>query len=364
MIACPRTCERFWVLGPRFLPTSRAGSQRRRVDLIRIGPIPAGRAPPQAIWCAALNYRLHIEEGAWETPERPPLFLRVPASLCGHEEPIVKPIVSDRLDYEGELAVIIGTRARHVPESAAYDVIAGYSCFNDGSVRDWQRHTNQITNGKNFAATGGFGPYLTTKDEVPDIEAAELTTMLNGKVMQRAKISELIFGIPQLISYVSTICDLLPGDVIVTGTPGGVGTRQDPPVFMQDGDTVQVEVAGVGVLRNPVVAEDRPATVREHRFRDRGMSRPLDGSLTSAGSREHAALDPLYELVAKAEIRGASDAPRAGPPTQRIPMPSFANTFLVRATPMASLTARSKSSANTCGPTTTAILATDRSDIL
>jgi 2-keto-4-pentenoate hydratase/2-oxohepta-3-ene-1,7-dioic acid hydratase in catechol pathway len=214
---------------------------------------------PQAIWCAALNYRLHIEEGAWETPARPPLFLRVPVSLCGHEEPIVKPIVSDRLDYEGELAVIIGTHARHVPESAAYDVIAGYSCFNDGSVRDWQRHTKQITNGKNFAATGGFGPFLTTKDEVPDVEAAELITMLNGKVMQRAKISELIFGIPQLISYISTICDLMPGDVIVTGTPGGVGTRQDPPVFMQDGDTVQVEVTGVGVLRNHVVAEERLA---------------------------------------------------------------------------------------------------------
>jgi 2-keto-4-pentenoate hydratase/2-oxohepta-3-ene-1,7-dioic acid hydratase in catechol pathway len=214
---------------------------------------------PQAIWCAALNYRLHIEEGAWETPARPPLFLRVPMSLCGHEQSIVKPVVSDRLDYEGELAVIIGTRARHVPEAAAYDVIAGYSCFNDGSVRDWQRHTKQITNGKNFAATGGFGPFLTTKDEVPDIEAAELTTMLNGKVMQRAKVSELIFGIPQLISYVSTICDLLPGDVIVTGTPGGVGGRQDPPVFLQDGDTVEVEVTGVGRLRNPVIAEDRRA---------------------------------------------------------------------------------------------------------
>jgi 2-keto-4-pentenoate hydratase/2-oxohepta-3-ene-1,7-dioic acid hydratase in catechol pathway len=246
-------------LGPEVLAdiARRLAKTRRRVDIGSVRFLPVV-PQPQAIWCAALNYRLHIEEGAWETPERPPLFLRVPASLCGHEQPIVKPIVSDRLDYEGELAVVIGTRARHVPESAAYDVIAGYSCFNDGSVRDWQRHTSQITNGKNFAATGGFGPYLTTKDEMPDVEAAELTTMLNGRVMQRAKVSELIFGIPQLISYVSTICDLFPGDVIVTGTPGGVGTRQDPPVFMQDGDTVQVEVAGVGVLRNPVVAEDRP----------------------------------------------------------------------------------------------------------
>lgn len=247
-------------LGPEVLTeiASRITKTTRRLDSAPVRFLPVV-PQPQAIWCTALNYRLHIEEGAWETPGRPPLFLRVPASLCGHQEPIVKPIVSDRLDYEGELAVIVGKRARHVPESAAYDVIAGYSCFNDGSVRDWQRHTNQITNGKNFAATGGFGPFLTTKDEVPDIEAAELTTMLNGKVMQRAKISELIFGIPQLISYVSTICDLLPGDVIVTGTPGGVGTRQDPPVFMHDGDAVEVEIAGVGVLRNPVVAEGTPA---------------------------------------------------------------------------------------------------------
>jgi len=247
-------------LGPEVLVETarRLAKATSRLDPASVRFLPVV-PQPQAIWCAALNYRLHIEEGAWETPERPPLFLRVPASLCGHEEPIVKPIVSDRLDYEGELAVIIGTHARHVPESAAYDVIAGYSCFNDGSVRDWQRHTKQITNGKNFAATGGFGPFLTTKDEVPNIEAAELTTKLNGNVMQRAEISELIFGIPQLISYISTICDLLPGDVIVTGTPGGVGTRQDPPVFMRDGDTVEVEVAGVGLLRNPVVAEDRPA---------------------------------------------------------------------------------------------------------
>jgi 2-keto-4-pentenoate hydratase/2-oxohepta-3-ene-1,7-dioic acid hydratase in catechol pathway len=213
-------------LGPDALAdiVPRLAKTTRRLDpgLVRFLPVVP---QPQAIWCAALNYRPHIEEGAWETPTRPPLFLRIPASLCGHEEPIVKPFVSDRLDYEGELAVIIGTHARHVPESSAYDVVAGYSCFNDGSVRDWQRHTNQITNGKNFASTGGFGPFLTTKDEVP----------------------------------ASIICDLLPGDVIATGTPGGVGGRQDPPRFLLDGDIVEVEVAGVGKLRNPVVAEDRPA---------------------------------------------------------------------------------------------------------
>jgi 2-keto-4-pentenoate hydratase/2-oxohepta-3-ene-1,7-dioic acid hydratase in catechol pathway len=243
-------------LGPSALAGIEARIKRatQRIDPASFRFLPVVPRP-QAVWCVALNYRLHIEEGAWESPERPPLFLRVAESLCGHGEPMVQPMVSDRLDYEGELAVVIGRRARHVPESAAYDVIAGYSCFNDGSVRDWQRHTKQITNGKNFAATGGFGPWLTTKDELPDIEDAELTTTLNGAVMQRAKIGELIFGIPQLISYVSTMCELLPGDVIVTGTPGGVGARQDPPVFMHSGDTVHVEIEGVGMLSNPIVRE-------------------------------------------------------------------------------------------------------------
>ena len=154
-----------------------------------------------------------------------------------------------------------------MPESAAYDVVAGYSCFNDASVRDWQRHTTQITAGKNFAATGSFGPWLTTRDELPDIEDAELTTTLNGRVMQRAKIGELIFGIPRLINYVSTMCELLPGDVIVTGTPGGVGVRQDPPMFMQSGDTVDVEIGGVGLLSNPIVREGDSETENAPRSR-------------------------------------------------------------------------------------------------
>jgi 2-keto-4-pentenoate hydratase/2-oxohepta-3-ene-1,7-dioic acid hydratase in catechol pathway len=250
-------------LGPAVLADidGRIARTSRRIDPDSVRFLPVVRHP-QAVWCVALNYRLHIEEGDWETPAQPPLFLRVAESLCGHGQPMVQPIVSERLDYEGELAVVIGTRARHVPESAAYDVIAGYSCFNDGSVRDWQRHTKQITAGKNFADTGSFGPWLTTSDELPDIETAELTTTLNGRVMQRAEISELIFGIPQLISYVSTMCELLPGDVIVTGTPGGVGARQDPPVFMQTGDTVDVEIEGVGVLSNPIVREGDPVTER------------------------------------------------------------------------------------------------------
>jgi len=142
-----------------------------------------------------------------------------------------------------------------VPEADAYDVIAGYSCFNDGSVRDWQRHTAQITSGKNFAKTGAFGPWLTTRDELPGIEDSQLTTRVNGRVMQQAKIGEMIFGIPTLINYLSTLCELLPGDVVVTGTPGGVGARQTPQLFLGVGDIVEVEIEGVGLLRNPIARE-------------------------------------------------------------------------------------------------------------
>jgi 2-keto-4-pentenoate hydratase/2-oxohepta-3-ene-1,7-dioic acid hydratase in catechol pathway len=210
---------------------------------------------PHAVWCTALNYPTHVAEGNWEHPSHPPFFLRVAASLCGHLEPIVQPVVSDRLDYEGELALVIGQPARHVPEADAYDVIAGYSCFNDGSVRDWQRHTGQITSGKNFAKTGAFGPWLTTRNELPGIEDSQLTTRVNGRVMQQAKIGEMIFGIPALINYLSTLCELLPGDVVVTGTPGGVGARQTPQLFLGVGDVVEVEIEGVGLLRNPIARE-------------------------------------------------------------------------------------------------------------
>jgi 2-keto-4-pentenoate hydratase/2-oxohepta-3-ene-1,7-dioic acid hydratase in catechol pathway len=246
-------------LGPDYVATlkDRASTVKERVAPQSVRFLPLIREP-HAVWCAALNYPTHVVEGNWEPPDYPPWFLRVGGSLCGHDEPMVQPIASDRLDYEGELAVIIGSPARHVAEDDAYDVIAGYSCFNDGSVRDWQRHTTQITGGKNFASTGGFGPWLTTRDEVPDVEAEELVTRLNGEVMQRAKVGEMIFGIPKLISYLTTICELLPGDVVVTGTPGGVGARRDPQVFMKPGDVVEVEIGGVGLLRNAIVREATP----------------------------------------------------------------------------------------------------------
>ena len=252
----PADLRKLLQLGPDALAdvARRARTAGTRLDPERIRFLPV-IPNPHAVWCAALNYPTHVTEGNWERPSRPPFFLRVAGSLCGHLEPIVQPSVSQKLDYEGELAVVIGRRARHVPTSDAYEVIAGYSCFNDASVRDWQRHTAQITSGKNFAETGAFGPWLTTVDDVPEIEDAELTTRLNGAVMQQTKIGEMIFGIPELVAYLSTITELLPGDVIVTGTPGGVGARQTPQVFMKPGDVVEVEIEGIGILRNPIADE-------------------------------------------------------------------------------------------------------------
>ena len=210
---------------------------------------------PDKILCIGLNYKAHVEETGRGDSEQPTIFVRFPASQVGHERPIVRPAASTRLDYEGELAVIIGRAGRHINEAAALDHIAGYACFNDGSVRDWQRHTSQFTPGKNFVASGSFGPWLVTADEIPDPTRLTLTTRLNGAVMQHATTDLLLFPIPELIAYISTFAELLPGDVIATGTPGGVGSRRDPPVWVEAGDSIEVEIDAIGVLRNPVIAE-------------------------------------------------------------------------------------------------------------
>jgi 2-keto-4-pentenoate hydratase/2-oxohepta-3-ene-1,7-dioic acid hydratase in catechol pathway len=183
------------------------------------------------------------------------LFVRFGDSIVGHERPILKPRESEQLDYEGELAVVIGRRARRVGRDRALDYVAGYSCFNDGSVRDYQRHSQQFTPGKNFHASGSFGPWLVTTDEIADPRKLTLTTRLNGAVMQHESVGELCFDVPQLIEYCSTWAQLEPGDVIVTGTPGGVGAGRKPPVWMKPGDTVEVEITGIGTLRNPVAAD-------------------------------------------------------------------------------------------------------------
>jgi 2-keto-4-pentenoate hydratase/2-oxohepta-3-ene-1,7-dioic acid hydratase in catechol pathway len=215
---------------------------------------------PEKIVCAVRNYMDHHHEAVAHGLKReltafPPIFLRVWRSQVGHLAPIVRPKVSTHLDWEGELAVIIGKGGRHISEETAMDHVAGYSIYNDVSVRDYQMHAQQIAAGKNFVGTGPFGPWLVTKDEIPDPTKLKLRTLLNGEVVQTSDTSFMIFSIEKLIAYASTIFDLVPGDVIATGTPAGVGFTRKPPVFMKAGDTVEVEIEKLGVLRNPVVDE-------------------------------------------------------------------------------------------------------------
>jgi len=205
--------------------------------------------------CIGINYLPHIKEMGRERPDYPVVFVRFQDSIVGHGEALQRPIGSVQLDWEGELAVIIGKRARRVSRAQALDYVAGYACFNDGSVRDFQRHSQQFTPGKNFHASGSFGPWLVTTDEVPDPRELRLRTRLNGEVMQDESVGELCFDVSQLIEYCSTWSQLEPGDVIVTGTPGGVGAGRKPPLWMKAGDTVEVEITGLGVLRNSIVDE-------------------------------------------------------------------------------------------------------------
>lgn len=220
---------------------------------------------PEKIICAVRNYLDHHDEAVSSGMKRevtgfPPIFLRVWRSMVGHGAPIVRPMVSDNLDWEGELAVVIGKGGRHIAEDAAFAHVAGYSIFNDVSVRDWQRHAQQIASGKNFIGTGPFGPWLVTPDEIGDPTRLPIKTRVNGTVEQASDTSMLIFSIPRLINYCSTIFDLVPGDVIATGTPAGVGFTRKPPVFLKPGDVVEIEIEKIGILRNTVVDERLAAT--------------------------------------------------------------------------------------------------------
>ncbi|MGH8222334.1 MAG: fumarylacetoacetate hydrolase family protein [Woeseiaceae bacterium] len=210
---------------------------------------------PEKILCIGLNYEMHRRETGRNVTEYPTVFTRFADTQVGHGGSLVRPLASNEFDYEGELAVIVGKRGRHIPKAAAMSHVAGYSCYNDASVRDFQRHSSQFTAGKNFPATGGFGPCLVTPDEVGDAHALPIRTILNGEVMQSANTSQLIFDIPTLIAYLSTFTELRPGDVIATGTPGGVGFKRDPQVFMNPGDEIAVEISKVGTLVNRVVSE-------------------------------------------------------------------------------------------------------------
>lgn len=210
---------------------------------------------PTKILCVGINYLSHVKETGREIPQHPMFFTRFADSQTGHMQKLERPLASEKLDFEGELAVIIGRRARHVKAAEAMECVAGYSCYNDGSVRDWQKHTIQFTPGKNFPRTGGFGPWMVTSDEVGDPSKLKLETRLNGVVVQQANTDDLIFTVPKLIEYCSTFTELQPGDVIITGTTGGVGAFRQPPLWMKHGDVVEVEISRIGVLRNQVADE-------------------------------------------------------------------------------------------------------------
>ena len=209
---------------------------------------------PAKILCIGLNYEDHRNETKRPNSDYPTIFTRFPDAQVGHDQPLVKPTASERFDYEAELAVVIGKPGRNIAEADALDYVAGYACFNDGSIRDWQRHTSQFTPGKNFPGSGSFGPTLVTPDEVGDYRKLPIQLRLNGEVMQNASLSDLIFPIERLIAYCSSFTTLAPGDVIVTGTPGGVGDRREPPVYLTEGDLVEVDIGIVGCLANRVVA--------------------------------------------------------------------------------------------------------------
>lgn len=207
------------------------------------------------ILCVGLNYETHRAETKRPDNKHPTMFTRYADSQIAHGQPMLLPAVSDKLDFEGEMAVIIGRGGRCILEERALEHVAGYACYNDGTIRDWQRHTHQFGPGKTFPGTGGFGPCMVTSDDVGDYTSLTIQTLLNGEVMQDATLADLIFPVERLIAYISTYTPLSAGDVILTGTPGGVGDRREPPLYMKAGDVVEVEISGLGRLVNTVVAE-------------------------------------------------------------------------------------------------------------
>jgi 2-keto-4-pentenoate hydratase/2-oxohepta-3-ene-1,7-dioic acid hydratase in catechol pathway len=208
---------------------------------------------PDRILCAGINYRSHAAETGRELPKQPSMFIRLADTLVGHEGEMVRPNVSEQFDFEGELAIVIGRGGRHIPVERALEHVAGYTCFVDGSVRDYQKFS--VTSGKNFPATGPVGPWIVTTDEIPDPTRLMLTTRLNDREVQRSGTDLLIYSVPQIIAFCSDFTTLAPGDVIATGTPEGVGHRRNPPLWMKPGDVLEVEISGIGTLRTRVVDE-------------------------------------------------------------------------------------------------------------
>lgn len=221
-------------------------------DVRLLPPVPN----PGKVLCVATNFHEPSRAGQAD-PEYPLTFTRFAESFTGHGQPLVKPGVSDKYDFEGELAVVIGKPGHRIARADAMSHVAGYACLNDGSVRDWQKHSTQFTPGKNFWRSGAIGPWLVTADEVPDPRQLTLETRVNGRIMQQIGMDAMIFDIPWLIAYFSTFTPLAVGDVLATGTPSGFGSTRTPPVFLSAGDAIEVDIPGVGLLRNEVMDDDQ-----------------------------------------------------------------------------------------------------------
>ena len=248
----PGTLPELIARGADLLRIGTSLGQSPAIDLNAVRLLPPVPQPPK-ILCVGLNYNDHLEESGLQKPTYPEIFGRFATSLIAHQEPIRRPRESVALDYEAELAVVIGKPGRRIPQKQALDHVAGYSLFNDATLRDFQLRTPQWTMGKNFDGTGSFGPWLVTPDAVPPgARGLRIQGRLNGRVMQDSRTDLLIFGVAALIELISVAMSLEPGDVIITGTPGGVGAARKPPVFMQPGDVFEVEIDGLGVLTNPV----------------------------------------------------------------------------------------------------------------
>ncbi len=226
-----------------------AKPDHRLADVRFLPPIP----DPEKILCAGINYRSHAVETGRDLPKQPSMFLRLANTLTGHDGELIRPLVSHSFDFEGELAVVIGRPGRHIPTEQALDHVAGYTCFVDGSVRDYQKFS--VTSGKNFPGTGPLGPWIVTADDIPDPKHLMLVTRLNGQEVQKSSTDLLIYSVPQIISFCSDFTLLVPGDIIATGTPEGVGHRRNPPLWMKPGDVLEVEISGIGTLRSRVADE-------------------------------------------------------------------------------------------------------------
>ena len=252
----PGTLQALLAQGPEAL--TRAAEALRKgaaIDLAKITYLPPLETP-RAIWCIGLNYADHSAESGFAVPTYPAIFSRFTSSMIGHNAPIIRPRVSVQLDYEGELVAVIGKAGKYIPKEKALEHVAGYSICNDASIRDYQMKSGQWTIGKNFDNTGPFGPVFVTSDELPPGAAGlRLQTRLNGVIVQDASTASLIFDVATLVSQLSEAVNLQPGDVIVTGTPSGVGLARKPQLWMKAGDVCEVEIEGIGILRSPIVDE-------------------------------------------------------------------------------------------------------------